>query len=62
MLNEGGVRAAMSPKEEKGEGKGVRYEDDGESREPIGCQEKGKRIVHEYGGCDIMPWLRKNGL
>ena len=22
----------------------------------------GKHIVHEYGGCGIMPWLREDGV
>ena len=43
------------PKRRKRRGKGG----DG-GRELIGCQEKGKRTVHEYGGCGIMPWLRED--
>ena len=57
----GGIRAAMSQKEEKGEGKwGVRYGSKGGDREPTGCPENRKRIVHDYGGCGIMPWLRED--
>ena len=59
-LDKGGVQAAVSPKEENR--RGVRYEDEGEDQKPIGCREKGKHTVHEYGGCSIMPWLRENGV
>ena len=41
---------------------GVQYGDESEDREPTGCQEKGKRTVHEYGGCDIMLWLHEDGV
>ena len=56
-LDGGDVRAAVSPKEEKREGKGVRCGSEGGDREPTGYQEKGKCIVHEHGGCNIMSWL-----
>ena len=48
-----GVRATVSPKEEKG-GRGVQYGDESEDREPIGCREKGeahstrgRRVLHD---------------
>ena len=59
-LDGGDVRAAMSPKEENR--RGAWYGDKGEDRELTGCREKGKRTVHEYGGCGIMPWLHEDGV
>ena len=56
-LDEGDMRVVVSPKEER---EGVRYGDEGEDREPTGCREKGKRTVHEFEGCGIMPWLYEN--
>ena len=56
------MRAVVFPKEEKGEGKGVRYGSEDMDREPTRCQEKGKHTVHEYGGCSIMPWSYDNGV
>ena len=54
-----GRRAAVvSPKEENR--RRVWYGDESEDREPTGCQEKGKRRVHEYGGCGIMSWLHED--
>ena len=44
----------------RGKQEGVRYGDGGEDREPTGCREKGKRTVHEFEGCGIMPWLYEN--
>ena len=52
----------MSPKEENRLGVRYGYGDEGKDRESTGCPEKGKRTVHEYGGCGIMPWLRENGV
>ena len=51
-LDEGGVRAALSPKEERREG--VRYGDEGEDQERTRGREKEKRIVHEDGECGTM--------
>ena len=58
-----GVQAVVFPREEKergkvGSGMGMRARI--ESRQDAG--KKGKRTVHEYGGCGIMPWLHKNGV
>ena len=50
MLDEGGLRAAVSPKEKRG----VRYGDEGEDQERTGGQEKEKRTVHEDGECGTM--------
>ena len=61
-LDETGVRAAVSPKDKTGEGKGVRYGGRGcgvESRPDV--REKQKRTVHKDGECGTMPWPRKNG-
>ena len=44
-LDEGGVRAAVSPKEERREG--VRYGDEDEDQERIRGREKEKSTVHE---------------
>ena len=52
LLDEGGVRAAVSPKEERREG--VRYGDEGEDQERTGGREKEKRTVHEDGECGTM--------
>jgi len=53
-LDEGGMQAAVSPKEERR--KGVQYGDEGKDQEPTGCQVKEKRIVHEDGECGMMLW------
>ena len=55
-------RRASGRVPKRGKQEGVRYGDEGEDREPIGCWEKGKRTVHEYGGCDIMPGSHENGV
>ena len=55
MLDEGGMRAVVSSKEERREGgssTGTRAWD----REPIG----GKRTVHEDGECSTISWPREN--
>ena len=51
----------MFPREEKergkvGSGMGMRARI--ESRQDAG--KKGKRTVHEYGGCNILSWLRED--
>ena len=51
-LDEGGVRAAVSPKEERREG--VRYGDEGEDQERSRGREKEQRTVHEDGECGTM--------
>jgi len=58
-----GVQAVVFPREEKergkvGSGMGMRARI--ESRQDAG--KKGKRTVHEYGGCGIMSWLREDRL
>ena len=52
MLDEGGVRAAVSPKEERRER--VWYGDEDEDQERIRGREKEKRTVHEDGECGTM--------
>ena len=52
------MQAAVSPKQENR--RGVQYRNEGEDRELTGCREKGKRTVHEFEGCGIMPWLYEN--
>jgi len=51
-LDEGGVRAAMSPKEERREG--VQYGDEGEDQEQTGGREKEERTAHKDGECGTM--------
>ena len=51
-LDEGGVRAAMSPKEERREG--VWYGDEGEDQERTGGREKEERTAHKDGDCGTM--------
>ena len=53
-LDEGGVRAAMSPKEERREG--VQYGDEGEDQERTRGREKEKCTVHKDGECGMMSW------
>ena len=48
-----GVRATMSPKEEKG-ARGVWYGDEGEDQEWSRGREKEKHTVHEDGECGTM--------
>ena len=61
-LDEAGVRAVVSPKEERNERerggpvRGMRRE----SREPIRCWEKEKRTVHKDGEHGTMPWPCEN--
>ena len=57
-LDEGGMQAVVSPKQENR--RGVQYRNEGEDRELTGCREKGKNTVHEFEGCGIMPWLYEN--
>ena len=52
MLDEGGVRMVVSPKEERREG--VWYGDEDEDQERTGGWEKEKRTVHEDGECGTM--------
>ena len=59
-LDEGGMQAAVSPKEERR--KGVQYGDEGKDQEPTGCQVKEKRIVHEDGECSTMSQPCKRGV
>ena len=59
LLDEGGVRAVVSPKEERREG--VWYGDEGEDQEQTGGQKKEKRTVHEDGECGTMSRHAKTG-
>ena len=52
------MRAAVSPKEENRRGSGTGTRARIESRQD--AEKRGKRTVHEYGGCSIMPWLHNN--
>ena len=61
-LDEAGMWAVMSPKEERKERegglvRGMRHE----SRELTGCWEKEKRTVHKDDECGTMPQPRENG-
>ena len=51
-LDEGGVRAAMSPKEERREG--VQYGDEGEDQQQTEGREKEERTTHKDGECGTM--------
>ena len=50
--NEGGVQAALSPKEERREG--VRYGDESKYQERTGGREKEERTAHKDGECGTM--------
>ena len=53
-LDEGGVRAAMSPKEERKER--VQYGDEGEDQERTGGREKEEHTAHKDGECGTVSW------